>query len=99
MTLKLKQNDNGIQKHHPRDKLHGSCVMLGQSSSPCWGGENQDRRPKERVSALYLDLAQQSAGGVEWRSTFRQRAPATGLYCPDLAVVRSLACVSWGIGK
>ena len=65
MTLKLKQNDNGIQKHHPRDKLRGSCVMLGQSSSPCWGGENQDRCPKERVSISGSGPTECWGSGVE----------------------------------
>lgn len=66
MALKLKQNYNGIQTHYPRDKLHGSSSTLGQSPSPCWGGDSQEKHPKEEVSALDLDLAQQSMLG-EWR--------------------------------
>lgn len=57
----LQWNTNALSE---RQATRGSAT-LGQSPSPCWGEENQERPPKEGVSALDLNLAQQRVLG-EW---------------------------------
>lgn len=78
VETKLQENVNDMGALHPKDEVF----------SLFYDEESQKRHPKGEVSALDLDLAQESAGRKEeWRSTFQQRAPTAGLNSSDMVVV------------